>query len=53
MRGRRSFDDLRHQLDEELAQRPDGEQIREQVQRELEAELATYANAQEAERSAP
>lgn len=43
----RNFDELRRQVDEELARHPDGEQIREQireqVQRELEAELAAHA----------
>jgi transcriptional regulator with XRE-family HTH domain len=39
----RNFDDLKSQLDEELARHPEGEQIREQVQRELDAELAAHA----------
>jgi transcriptional regulator with XRE-family HTH domain len=39
----RNFDDLKRQLDEELVRHPEGEQIREQVQRELDAELAAHA----------
>ena len=48
--GRKNFTDLRRQVDEDLARRPDGEQIRQQVQRELDAELAAYAAFNQAER---